>query len=91
MGRNPQHDPPEWWQWDLAFTSHLDIRMEEREFSEVEIRGMISDVVDLSPARRPGRFIGATRLRGQAWAVILEPDLEDRVIFVVTAYAKEQR
>jgi hypothetical protein len=90
-GLNPQHDPPEWWQWDLAFTPHLETRMEEREFSEVELRGMISDVVDLTPARRPGRFAGFTRLRGRPWVVILEPDMEDRVVFVVTAYSRDQR
>jgi hypothetical protein len=65
--------------------------MEEREFSEVELRGMIADIVDLTPARRPGRFVGSTRLRSRPWVVILEPDMEDRVVFVVTAYARDQR
>jgi hypothetical protein len=64
--------------------------MEERGFSEIELRGMVSDVEDLVEARRPGRFIGRTRLRDRPWIVVLEPDTEERVIFVVTAYRREQ-
>jgi len=85
MARNPQTDPPEWWDWDLAFTSHIESRMEERLFSEVELRTMIADATDLSPSRRPGRYLARTRLHGRPWSVVLEPDMEDQLLFVVTA------
>jgi hypothetical protein len=88
MGRDPQRDPPDWWQWDLTFTRHVHVRMEEREFSEVELRGMISDITNLLAARRRGRFIGRTRLKGAPWIVVLEPDFDDHVVVVVTAYRR---
>jgi hypothetical protein len=90
MGQNPQRQAPEWWHWDLVFTAHVEGRMEERDFSEVELRGMISDVDDLTPGRRPGRYLGRTKLRGQPWVVVLEPDPEDQVVVVVTAYRRER-
>jgi hypothetical protein len=62
--------------------------MDEREFSEVELRGMISEIRDLAPARRPGRFVGLTRFRDEPWVVILEPDSDEEVVFVVTAYPR---
>lgn len=89
MGRNPQIDPPEWWDWDLAFTAHLESRMEEREFSEAELRTMITDATDLTAARHPGRYLAATRLHGRPWIVILEPDPGDQLLWVVTAYPRE--
>jgi hypothetical protein len=90
MGKNPQRQPPEWWGWDLVFTAHLEGRMEERDFSEVELRGMISEVEDLAPGRRPGRYVCRAKLRGQPWVVVLEPDPEDQVVVVVTAYRRER-
>lgn len=29
---------PEWWNWDLSFTSHAELRMEQRGVTEVEVR-----------------------------------------------------
>lgn len=89
MGRNPQSDPPDWWDWDLAFTPHVESRMEERLFSELELRTMLTKAMDLSPARRPGRYTARTRHRGKTWVVVLEPDPDDRLLYVVTAYVSE--
>lgn len=89
MGRNPQIDPPDWWDWDLAFTAHLESRMEEREFSEVELRTMVADATDLTAARHPDRYVATTRLHGRPWVVILEPDVHDRLVWVVTAHPRE--
>ncbi len=62
--------------------------MEERGFSEVELRAMLDDAVDITPASRLNRWIVQTRHRGRPWTVVLEPDLDEEVIFVVTAYER---
>lgn len=80
---------PEWWNWDLAFTSHIESRMEERGFSEVELRAMLENATELFPATRPGRWLVRTRHAGRPWVVVLEPDEADKLLFVVTAYERE--
>ena len=84
-------DRPEWWDWEIAFTPHVEARMEERGFSEVELRAMLEDAVGLGPARRPGRYIIDTRLAAKPWYVVVQPDEEERLLFVVTAYPREQQ
>lgn len=71
MPRNPQIDPPDWWEWNLAFTPHVESRMDEREFSELDLRAMIADATDLVSSRRPGRFLTSTRLQGRPWTIVL--------------------
>jgi hypothetical protein len=78
---------PEWWAWELEFTPHLEERMEDRGFTEVDLREMLerasayrADVVD-------GRWVIQTRHREQAWEVIVEPDVAERTLVVVTAYS----
>jgi hypothetical protein len=60
--------------------------MEDRDFSEVDLRAMLeharghrSDVVD-------GRFVIETERKGAPWEVIVEPDEMDHLLVVVTAY-----
>lgn len=77
---------PEWWDWPLAFTAHVELRMEERGFSEVELRSMLEAAKELVPSKRPGRWLVRTRHASQAWVVVLEPDAEDGIVMVVTAY-----
>lgn len=60
---------PDWWAWDLEFTPHLEKRMEDRDFTEIDL----------------------TRHRGRSWEVIVEPDSEDRLLIVVTAYPVERQ
>jgi hypothetical protein len=82
-------DRPAWWDWELAFTSHVDERMLERGFSELELRAMLDDAGELAPSRRSGRWYVRTRHRGQAWVVVIEPDEETRTLVIVTAYARD--
>jgi len=90
MPRDPRADRPEWWDWDLAFTHHAESRMEERDFSEVELRTMLAETTELMPGRQPGRFLAKTRHRGRPWSVVLEPDRDDRVLLVVTAFPRDE-
>ena len=34
-------DWPDWWEWELEFTSHLEKRMEDRDFTELDLRAML--------------------------------------------------
>jgi hypothetical protein len=85
---DPRKKLPEWWEWPLAFTAHVEARMEERQFSEVELRTMLTDATRIAPARRPGRFVATTRRGAQPWVVVLEPDEDEQLLFVVTAYPR---
>jgi len=80
---------PEWWEWDLAFTAHLEDRMKVRLFSEVDLRAMLHDATRLEPSARPGRWIVYTRFAGRPWAVVVEPDSDEQQLYVVTAYGRE--
>jgi hypothetical protein len=88
MDRDPRIDPPDWWDWPLTFTSHVEARMEERQFSEVELRTMLAEATRTSDACRPGRFVVACRHQGAPWAVVVEPDLDAQLLFVVTAFPR---
>ncbi len=79
---------PDWWDWPLAFTAHVELRMEERGFSEVEIRAMLEGGMALLPSKRPGRWLVRTRHAGTSWIVVVEPDDENRIVMVVTAYPR---
>ncbi|MBI3457943.1 MAG: DUF4258 domain-containing protein [Candidatus Rokubacteria bacterium] len=77
---------PEWWDWELAFTGHVELRMEQREVTEVEVRSMLQRASGFSPSVGQGRFMIETTHRGRPWIVIVEPDPDDRVLVIVTAY-----
>jgi hypothetical protein len=32
---------PKWWSWDLSFTAHAELRMEQRDVTELEVRAML--------------------------------------------------
>ena len=77
---------PDWWGWDLELTPHLEQRMEERDFSEIDVREMLEAATGFRPDVVDGRFIVQGRFRGRRWHVIVEPDPEDRLLVVFTAY-----
>ena len=77
---------PEWWQWELEFTSHLLRRMEDRAFSEMDLREMLERARAYRPDIIVGRWVIETRHSGKEWLVIVEPDFEERRLIVVTAY-----
>jgi hypothetical protein len=70
----------------LELSPHLLKRMEDRRFTEIDLRRMLQrasyhrrDVID-------GRWVVETKHRRKAWEVIIEPDFERRVLVIVTAY-----
>ncbi len=78
-------DWPEWWEWDLDFSSHADKRMSDRVLSEPELRAMLGDATRIVEQRH-GTYIVEAFNDGRRWEIIVAPDNEKRVIVVVSAY-----
>ncbi len=77
---------PDWWDWELELTPHLEQRMEERDFTEVDVRKMLAAATGFAPDVVEGRFLIESQLRGRSWHVIVEPDPDETLLVVVTAY-----
>ena len=77
---------PEWWEWELAFTGHVEHRMEERGVTAVEVRSMLQRASAYSPSVVENRFMIETTHRGRPWIVIVEPDPDERLLVIVTVY-----
>jgi hypothetical protein len=77
---------PAWWEWELELTPHLERRMEDRAFTELDLRVMLERATELRPDVVDGRFVITTRHRAHDWEVIVEPDPVDALLVVVTAY-----
>ena len=80
---------PAWWEWELELSSHLFKRMADRDFSEIELRRMLSVASKLRPDTVPDRWIVETRHRRAPWEVIVEPDAGAQLLVVITAYPSE--
>ena len=81
---------PAWWSWDLELTPHVEKRMEDRGFTEVDLRATLGRASGQRADRVEGRFVIETLHRGQPWSVIVEPDAAEELLVVVTAYRVEQ-
>lgn len=79
---------PEWWEWELELSPHLFKRMEDRRFTEVDLRGMIDRAIGARPDTVAGRWVIEARFRRLFWEIIVEPDSHARVPVVITAYAR---
>lgn len=62
---------PEWWDWELELTSHLRKRMQDRDFTEIDLRAMLESAHGYRPGALEGRWIVETRYRGREWRVIV--------------------
>jgi hypothetical protein len=80
---------PEWWDWELELTPHVEKRMEDRGFTEVELREMLERAAAFRADVLDGRFVVETRFRGHKWEVVVEPDEVEHLLVVVTAYGVE--
>jgi hypothetical protein len=80
---------PIWWEWELELSSHLFKRMADREFSELDVRRMLSIASDLRKDIAPGRWVIETRHGRTPWEVIVEPDADAHLLIVITAYRLE--
>lgn len=87
MRPSGQEEWPAWWDWELEMTPHVERRMEDRDFSEVDLlRSMLQRATSLKENVVEGWWVAASRHRGGPWEVTLEPDPDERVIVVITPY-----
>ena len=77
---------PGWWNWELSFTSHAELRMEQRGVTEVEVRAMLEKATAFGPNVVEGRFMIHVHHLQHSWIVIVEPDADARLLVLVTVY-----
>ena len=77
---------PSWWSWELSFTPHAELRMEQRGVTEVDVRAMLERATTFEPSVVEGRFMIYVARDNRPWIVIVEPDTEASLLVVVTAY-----
>ena len=65
---------PPWWDWPLEVGAHIEERMRDRSFTEIDLRTMLQDADGFRPDLVEGRWVIETWWGGRAWAVIVEPD-----------------
>lgn len=80
---------PEWCDWELVFSGHAELRMAQRSITEIDVRAMLQQAQGYSPSPVQGRDMIEATPHGRPWIVILEPDSDDQVLVVVTAFARE--
>lgn len=66
---------------------HVLKRMEDRQFTEVELRSMLARAARFRRDIVEGRWVIDVRHAKRHWEVIVEPDAEAELLVVVTAYA----
>ena len=77
---------PSWWNWELSFTPHAELRMEQRGVTEVDVRAMLERATAFEPSVVEGRFMIHVAMNNRPWIVIVEPDNDVSLLVVVTAY-----
>ena len=77
---------PAWWNWELSFTPHAELRMEQRGVTEVDVRAMLERATAFEPSVVEGRFMIHVAKSNRPWIVIVEPDADASLLVVVTAY-----
>jgi hypothetical protein len=77
---------PDWWRWELELSSHVEKRMEDRNFSEVALRQMLEGAAGYREDVVEGRWVIQAKHRMVSWEIIVEPDEEEKLMVVITAY-----
>jgi len=67
---------PEWWTWELELSPHLLKRMDDRRFTELDLRTMLEHAKAVRRDVVPGRWMVEARHRRRGWEVIVEPDTD---------------
>ncbi len=77
---------PGWWTWELELTPHVERRMVDRDFTEIDLRTMLEHASGYQRDFVVGRWVIHTRHGGSAWRVIVEPAPGSRRLTIITAY-----
>lgn len=78
---------PKWWDWELEITPHAEKRMEQRGFTDLDLRQMLDSATGLREDYFEDRWIVETTHQGRDWEVIVEPDADETLLIIITAYA----
>ncbi|MDZ7291085.1 MAG: DUF4258 domain-containing protein [candidate division KSB1 bacterium] len=76
----------EWWEWELEFSAHVEMRMVDRDFTEIDLRVMYDSARNYRQDDVPGRWVVETKHRRQKWEIIVEPDFDEHKVVIITAY-----
>jgi hypothetical protein len=74
----------------LEFSPHLLKRMVDRRFTEVDLREMLEHASGYRADVVEGRWLIETRHNRKDWEAVVEPDDEQKLLVVVTAYPVEE-
>ena len=88
-GRRRKIAWPTWWDWELELSAHVLKRMVDRSFSEVELRSMMERAMMIREDYEVGRWVVETSHRSRPWEVVVEPDPDEEILVVITAYPLE--
>ena len=77
---------PAWWYWELELSSHLEKRMLQRDFTEIDLRTMLEQAIAYRPDFIKGRWVVETHHLHHSWEIVVEPDFLERSLVVITAY-----
>jgi len=86
----PESSMPEWWNWELTFSAHAELRMDSRGVTEVDVRAMLQHAARYQASTVEGRYMIGVIHRQQQWSVIVEPDPDAELLVVVTAFEVSQ-
>jgi Domain of unknown function (DUF4258) len=78
---------PEWWEWEIEITPHAEKRMVQRNFTEIDLRKMLDSTYEIQQDMVGGRWVVKTQYHDANWEVIVEPDYEELVQVIITAYS----
>ena len=70
----------------MSFTAHAELRMEQRGVTEVDVRAMLERATRYEPIVVEGRFMIHAIHQQRPWIVIAEPDVEAKLLVIVTVY-----
>jgi hypothetical protein len=79
-------ESPEWWEWEIELSAHVELRMEQRDFTEIDLRQMLESAIGFEQDVLDGRWSIKAKRGRRPWEVIVEPDYLKRVLVVITAY-----
>jgi hypothetical protein len=82
---------PPWWEWELDLWTHVEERMEDRRFTEVDLRRMMEQAMGFRRARRKGRWIIETKHQDKKWEIVVQPNTDTELLSVVTAYEVKRK
>jgi hypothetical protein len=74
----------------LGADPHVEKRMEDRDFSELDLRSMLEGARGYRADVMEDRWVIETSLSSRRWEVVVEPDEDVRLLVVVTAYSVEE-